>query len=149
MGPTQGCKMKAFSEMRSESSKKIPLIRKKLCWSLPEKHATVFASFHNAQLKNIIAAATVNGDRRIAVCAGGSKGARSQAGRYVLGPRWSMCCYVPFLAAHPRRPGVLYSQRCWTDEEVCQENFHPTALYLQLPPDMVQAQILVPCPLFP
>lgn len=28
MGPTQGCKMKAFSEMRSESSKKIPLNRK-------------------------------------------------------------------------------------------------------------------------
>lgn len=77
MGPTQGCKMKAFSEIRSESSKKIPLIRKK-CWSLPEKHAPLFASFHNAQPKNIIAAATVHRDRRMAVCAWRQQGRREQ-----------------------------------------------------------------------
>lgn len=79
MGPTQESKMKAFSEMRSESSKKIPLIGKK-CWPLPEKHTPLFASFHNAQPKNIIAASTVNGDRRMAVCAGGSKGDRREPG---------------------------------------------------------------------
>lgn len=27
------------------------------------------------------------------------------------GPAEGMCCYLPFLEAHPRRMGVLYSQR--------------------------------------
>lgn len=76
--------MKSFSEMRSESSTKKSINQNK-CWPLPEKYAPLFASFDNAEPKNIIAAATVNRDRRMAVCAGGSKGDTSQAGR--LGPR--------------------------------------------------------------
>jgi len=53
--------------------------------SLPEKHALLLAPFHNAQPKNIIAAATVKREGRTAVCAGGSRGDASLPGR--LGPR--------------------------------------------------------------